>query len=168
MHEQGIGSVADFMALVGAKTRWYGPKHTKWGGAYDDRIMREKHPTHTTWYQWQLVYDTLLARGKIDADDWYLDDKVDGMAKDVGKTYRPAQDIIDGLHRRIACTTLVQKMFIEILVSRGAELDKLSARFPVGKNGKPEEYEQYMEGALNLGDNDPLGHAGSSSLRTSS
>ncbi len=23
---------------------------------------------HTAWYQWQLVYDTMLAQGRIDAD----------------------------------------------------------------------------------------------------
>jgi hypothetical protein len=31
-------------------------------------IMREKQPMHTVWYQWQLVYDTMLAQGRIDAD----------------------------------------------------------------------------------------------------
>ena len=68
MHEKGIKSRPDCASLVKAKGRWYGPKHTKWGGAYEDRIMRKKYPGSTAWYQWQLVYDTMIARGKIDAD----------------------------------------------------------------------------------------------------
>ena len=39
-----------------------------WGHAYEDKIMHERYPGSTAWYQWQLVYDRLLARGKIDAD----------------------------------------------------------------------------------------------------
>ena len=68
MHEKGIRSLADSTALVALKGRWYGPKHTKWGGAYDDRILHPQHAGSTAWYQWQLVYDTMIARGKIDAD----------------------------------------------------------------------------------------------------
>ena len=69
MHEKGIRSRENCYPLVRAKGRWYGPKHTKWGGAYDDVIMREgKYPGTTAWYQWQLVYDTMIAQGKIDAD----------------------------------------------------------------------------------------------------
>jgi len=69
MHEKGIRSVADCGSLVGAKIRWYGPKGSKWGKAYDDYIMREgKWLGNAAWYQWQLVYDTMLAQGKIDPD----------------------------------------------------------------------------------------------------
>ncbi len=68
MHEKGIRSRPDCASLLKPKCRWYGPKHTKWGGAYDDRIMREQYPGSTAWYQWQLVYDTMIARGKIDTD----------------------------------------------------------------------------------------------------
>ena len=69
MHEKGIRSVANCYPIVRAKGRWYGPKHTKWGGAYDDVVMREgKYPGTTAWYQWQFVYDTMIAQGKIDAD----------------------------------------------------------------------------------------------------
>jgi len=68
MHVKDIRSLPTCASLAGAKGRWYGPKHTKWGGAYDDRIMRKQYPGSTAWYQWQLVYDTMLARGKIGAD----------------------------------------------------------------------------------------------------
>ena len=68
MHEKGIRSRKDCASMVAAKGRWYGPKHTKWGHAYEDRIMHPKYPGSTAWYQWQLAYDTMLARGKIDAD----------------------------------------------------------------------------------------------------
>ena len=69
MHEKGIRSVADCGSLAGAKVRWYGPKESKWGKAYEEYILREgKWPGHAAWYQWQLVYDTMLARGKIDAN----------------------------------------------------------------------------------------------------
>jgi len=69
MHEKGIRSRKNCYPLVRAKGRWYGPKHTKWGFAYDDVVMREgKYPGTTAWYQWQLVYDAMIAQGRIDAD----------------------------------------------------------------------------------------------------
>ena len=68
MHEKGIRSVANCGSMGGAKVRWYGPKESKWGRAYDHRIFDPKWPMHTAWYQWQLVYDTMIAQGKIDAD----------------------------------------------------------------------------------------------------
>jgi len=55
-------------AVFACKFSWYGPKNTKWGEAYEDRILHPKFPVHSGWYQWQLVYDTMLAQGKIDAD----------------------------------------------------------------------------------------------------
>jgi hypothetical protein len=30
--------------------------------------MREKSPRHTAWYLWLLVYDTMIAQGRVDAD----------------------------------------------------------------------------------------------------
>lgn|GEM_PF-2542119 len=68
MRENGVNRFGGYdpSTLFGAKGRWFGAKHTKWGKAYDDVIMREKQDT--AWYQWQLVYDTMLALGKIDAD----------------------------------------------------------------------------------------------------
>jgi len=68
MHEKGIRTRADCGHLCAAKARWYGPKHTKWGAAYEDVIMREQYPGSTAWHQWQLVYDAMLARGKIPAE----------------------------------------------------------------------------------------------------
>ena len=69
MHDRGIRSVATCAGLAGAKGRWYGPKESKWGKAYDDYVVRQgKWPGHAAWYQWQLVYDTMIAQGKIDAD----------------------------------------------------------------------------------------------------
>jgi len=65
MHEKGIRSVPTCGSLGEAKVRWYGPKKSKWGRAYEDRI---KDPVRTAWYQWQLVYDTMIAQGRIDAD----------------------------------------------------------------------------------------------------
>ncbi|MFH1732075.1 MAG: FN3 associated domain-containing protein, partial [Planctomycetota bacterium] len=39
------------------------------GKAYDDYILREgQGPGNAAWYQWQLVYDTMIAQGRIDAD----------------------------------------------------------------------------------------------------
>jgi len=70
MRENGIKQFGgyDTGAVFGAKGRWYGAKHTKWGKAYDDVIMRKEYPMHTAWYQWQLVYDAMLAQGRINAD----------------------------------------------------------------------------------------------------
>ena len=59
--ENGISKVRTFQSLGWAKLRWYGPKYTKWGHAYDDRA---NYPTRTGCYQWQMVYDALIARGK--------------------------------------------------------------------------------------------------------
>jgi len=68
-HERGIKSVKDVGHLMGLKVRWYGPKKTKWGKAYEDYINREgKWPGHAAFYQWQLVYDAMIAQGRIDAD----------------------------------------------------------------------------------------------------
>ena len=69
LHEKGIRSLKEASQVAGSKGRWYGPKHTKWGKAYEDYIMREgRWPGNSALYQWQLVYDTLLAQGKISAD----------------------------------------------------------------------------------------------------
>jgi len=69
MHEKGIKSASSFSALIKAKHRWYGAKKTKWGKAYEDYILREgKWPGNAAMYQWQLVYDAMIAQGRIDAD----------------------------------------------------------------------------------------------------
>ena len=66
MSEKGIKAVEDCGYLLGLKVRWYGPKKTKWGKAYEDYIMQEGR--HAAFYQWQLVYDAMIAQGRIDAD----------------------------------------------------------------------------------------------------
>ena len=70
LREQGMAQFDGYAprAILGAKGRWYGPKHTKWGKAYDDRINHPKYPMHTVWYQWQFVYDAMVAQGRISAD----------------------------------------------------------------------------------------------------
>jgi len=67
MRQKGIGQFNGYDAktVFAPKYSWYGPRNTKWGEAYEDRIDKG---IHTAWYQWQLVYDTMLAQGKIDAD----------------------------------------------------------------------------------------------------
>ena len=67
MREKGISRFGgyDTLTVFASKYCWHGPKNTKWGRAYEDRIERGGH---TAWYQWQLAYDTMLAQGKIDAD----------------------------------------------------------------------------------------------------
>jgi len=63
--KNGILACKDAAALVFQKPRWHGgpllngKRITKWGQAFG---------TSTAWDQWQLVYDTMLAQGKIDAD----------------------------------------------------------------------------------------------------
>ncbi len=57
-------STAEHFGFVSAKGRWYGDPDTKWGAAF-----QTVYPSRSTiWYQWQLVYDAKLARGRIDAD----------------------------------------------------------------------------------------------------
>jgi hypothetical protein len=68
MHDKGIRSLSNLEALVKPKGRWYGPKEGKWGHAYEDKIMHPQYPGSTAWYQWQLVYDTMIAQGNIDPD----------------------------------------------------------------------------------------------------
>jgi len=58
----------DTGAMLGAKGRWFGPKDTKWGAGYEDRITHPKRGESSAWYQWQLVHDTMLAQGRIDAE----------------------------------------------------------------------------------------------------
>ena len=63
--DSGISACKDAGALIGLKGRWHGgpmrdgKRITKWGRVF---------APSTSWYQWQLVYDAMLARGKIDAD----------------------------------------------------------------------------------------------------
>jgi len=58
-------ATSSFKAIGWAKIRWYGPKKSKWGRAYEDRA---EDPARTACYKWQLVYDAMIAQGKIDAD----------------------------------------------------------------------------------------------------
>ena len=87
---RGILALTDPGNQVSQKGRWYGDKSrtasgplargevgsragdwpTKWGAAYfefTDNVTQGKWES-VAWYQWQLVYDTLLAEGRIDAD----------------------------------------------------------------------------------------------------
>ena len=63
--DKGILACKDAAALIFQKPRWHGgamrdgKRITKWGRAFG---------TNVAWYQWQFVYDTMLAQGKINAD----------------------------------------------------------------------------------------------------
>ncbi|MEE2642240.1 MAG: pectate lyase [Planctomycetota bacterium] len=79
-HGKGLSAIGDPSGLLNQKGRWYGDRYrevkgagwpTKWGAAYyeylqNDSIYDGKNG-NVAWYQWQLLYDTLLADGKIDA-----------------------------------------------------------------------------------------------------
>ena len=78
---KGILAVSDPGALVGQKGRWYGDRYreadgpgwpTKWGAAYYDYLQHEEvyggERGSVAWYQWQFVYDTMLADGRISAE----------------------------------------------------------------------------------------------------
>ena len=68
--KKGILAIEDPGGLVGQKGRWHGgtllngTPISKWGKAFG---TTGKWGT-VAWYQWQLVYDTMLAQGKISAD----------------------------------------------------------------------------------------------------
>ena len=77
---KGILALTDPGGLVGQKGRWYGDRYreadgpgwpTKWGAAYYEYLQNEKiyegKGGNVAWYQWQLVYDTMLAEGRITA-----------------------------------------------------------------------------------------------------
>jgi len=79
--KKGILALKDPGGLIGQKGRWYGDRYreakgpgwpTKWGKAYYEYLQQkevyEGKYGSVAWYQWQLVYDTMLAQGKIDAD----------------------------------------------------------------------------------------------------
>jgi len=70
MHERGIKSVKDVADLLAGKGRWYGPDKSKWGKAYEDYALREDGWWEGlgAMHQWQLVYDAMIAQGRIDAD----------------------------------------------------------------------------------------------------
>ncbi len=63
-HEKGIRAIEAPGGLIAQKSRWYGPRLTKWGRAFNTTGQWGS----VAWYQWQLVYDTMLAQGKIFAD----------------------------------------------------------------------------------------------------
>ena len=66
MRDKGMNKLGPYdVGIDGYKGRWYGAKYTKWGRAYDDYINNNGT---SAWYQWQIVYDTMLAQGKISAD----------------------------------------------------------------------------------------------------
>jgi len=66
MRDKGMNKLGPYdVGIDGYKGRWYGAKYTKWGRAYDDYI--DNNGT-SAWYQWQIVYDTMLAQGKISAE----------------------------------------------------------------------------------------------------
>jgi len=70
MHERGIKSVKDVADLLAGKCRWYGPDKSKWGKAYEDYALRKDGWWEGlgAMHQWQLVYDAMIAQGRIDAD----------------------------------------------------------------------------------------------------
>jgi len=68
--EKGILTVIDPNGLISQKGRWHGgtlsgeQRISKWGAA----LSTTGQYGSVAWYQWQLVYDAMLASGKIDAD----------------------------------------------------------------------------------------------------
>jgi len=62
--KKGILAVKNAGGLLGRKCRWYGPVPSKWGNAYRTTGQWGS----VAWYQWQFVYDAMLAQGKISAD----------------------------------------------------------------------------------------------------
>jgi hypothetical protein len=66
----GFASLSDPSHLIGQKTRWHGGvageagRSHKWGAAFKTSGQYGS----VAWYQWQLVYDAMLARGKVTAD----------------------------------------------------------------------------------------------------
>ena len=68
--KKGILAITRPGHLIGQKGRWYGAKHSKWGAAYYEYMQEisEGKWGSVAWYQWQLVYDTMLARGNVSAD----------------------------------------------------------------------------------------------------
>lgn len=63
--KKGFVSLKDPRGLISQKGRWYGAKLTKWGAAFNTTGQWGS----VAWYQWQLIYDTMLAQGKISAED---------------------------------------------------------------------------------------------------
>jgi len=63
--KKGLASQADLHGLLAQKGRWYGEDLSKWGTAY----RTTGRWGSVSWYQWQLVYDAMLARGEISAED---------------------------------------------------------------------------------------------------
>jgi len=68
--KKGILAITDPYSLIAQKGRWHGgtllrgERITKWGASFSTSGQYGS----VAWYQWQLVYDTMLATGKIDAD----------------------------------------------------------------------------------------------------
>jgi hypothetical protein len=66
---KGILTITDPNGLIAQKGRWHGgtllrgERITKWGASYGTSGQYGS----VAWYQWQLVYDTMLATGKINA-----------------------------------------------------------------------------------------------------
>ena len=87
---KGILALQDPGALIAQKARWYGDKSrtatgplvrtgpgsragdwpTKWGASYYEfaHEVSDGERGNVAWYQWQLVFDAMLARGEINAD----------------------------------------------------------------------------------------------------
>ncbi len=63
--KKGFVALKDPGGLIGQKGRWYGEKLTKWGTALNTTGQYGS----VAWYQWQLVYDRMLAQGKLSAED---------------------------------------------------------------------------------------------------
>ena len=97
-----------------------------------------------------------MESGKVDKLAWALNDKVDAAAKRAGKVHSVPEHIVKDLQRRIGATVLVQKMYVEILMQRHEDLERLQKRFPVGDEEVAAEYEKYLCGELDLQDADPL------------
>lgn len=78
---KGIRVISEPGALIGQKGRWYGDRYreadgpgwpTKWGAAYYEYLQQEEiyggKRGNVAWYQWQFVYDVMLADGRISPD----------------------------------------------------------------------------------------------------
>jgi len=86
--KKGTLSLNDPNPLPHHKGRWYGPKHSKWGAAHRTKDAYG----HVAWYEWQLVYDTMLAQGKISADAAARGGR--GLEPHTGMTHLDSWDVL--------------------------------------------------------------------------
>ena len=87
----------------------------------------------------------VVAEGLITEDERRIDEKVDLKAKKVARSYLVDNEVKRKLFKTIDIKVAMQRVMVAILGARRDKPPQLQKKFPIGREGSVEQYDQQPE-----------------------